>query len=243
MTRIQNMPSGKKAGSLMSSMIRTSFSHNHFVSQLDDDFLIENKKGLFVLKTFIRESIKGSSAEVAKTLDDIIRSNMIEKRLTGFIFLRCETDYGQRRNHGAFLKQSWEVDKHTRRRDFYNVKKLTDTERVVEALFDNGCDRESYKSRIVYFNPKSGIFEAVRFRENSAQHPISNVAGRICDRVCFKGYMSEKEIDPEKCKQMGCTRYAWGREKREVRISELNLPLRMDFYEKDGLVLAEIRGN
>lgn len=242
MAKMPQTITNKEAAQLMFECLSNSFSGRHTVMQKDDDFYIANTKGEFILKTFSKEAIKGSSEEVKKAVEEIILENQDKGIATGFLFLRCFTDYDFRKNHGAFLKQSWDKDK-TGKMDRYNVKKITTLERAVEGLYDSGCNNEGYKSRVAYFNPKKGKIETVRFRENSSLHRISNTIGYVCDWKCIDhSYMQDEQIDHKKCKtEKQCTLYARGRDKREVIITELDLPLRMEAYRKGDLLLAEIR--
>lgn len=229
-------------GKAMYDYILNSFSNRHEVSRQDGDIHIISPKGLFVVKTFSKEAITGSSDEVRKALEEIVKENQAQDIATSFVFMRCFTDYDERRNHGAFLKQSWDKDK-TGKSDNWNTKKITKLERAVEAMYDNGVDREGYKSRLVYFSPKTNILVSVRLRENSPQHWISGTMGYICNWRCVRNlYAPGEMIDHQKCKtEKQCTLYARGRDKREVRVAELSPPLKMEVYRKGGLFLAEIR--
>lgn len=243
MPKTKKQISNAEAVAMMFDCISNSFSSRHEVRQEGEDFYITSPKGQFVLKTFSKELIKGSSEEVNKALEEMVLENQAQDLVTGFVFLRCVTDYEKRRNKGAFLKQSWDVDRKTKDKDHYNVKKLTNMERAVESFYDSGSDSNGYKSRVTYFNPKNGKIESIRFRENSSQHRISNTIGYACDWKCLrKLYKLGDEIDHKKCKtKKKCTMYARGREKREVRITELEPSLRMEVYRKGNLLLAQIR--
>ena len=240
-----------EAAQLMFDVINESFSSSHEVRQDGNDFHITNDDGKFILKAFVRETIRGSSEKVKQTIDYMFRENESKGIATGFVFLRSVPDYEIRRNKGAFLRQSWDfgVNEMTGEDipDHYNIKKLSKIERAVERLYDNGQDRAGYKSRVVYFNPVTKIFESVRFREHSGKNRISKTIGYVCDIKCVKGYYRPEEIDFKKCKTGDngrvekCTLYARGREKRAVKIAGLKKPLRIDVKPHDNFYLAEIR--
>lgn len=232
-----------ESGKAMYEYMLNSFSNRHEASQQGDDIHIISPKGLFVIKTFSKEAIKGYSEDVRKALEEIVRENQARDIATSFVFLRCFTDYDERRNYGTFLKQSWDKDSKTGKSDNWKTKKITKLERAVEALYDNGCDREGYKSRLVYFSPKTNMLESVRLRENSSQHWISGTMGYVCDWRCMRNlYAAGEKIEHQKCKtEKQCTLYARGRDKREVRVAELSPPLKMEVYRKGELLLAEIR--
>jgi hypothetical protein len=222
----------------MFECIRTAFSERtHNVKQFHDEFDITGPKGEFVIKAFTKESIKGSSEEVRAQLEELVRRNTDKNIPMGFIFLRCNTDYAAKKNAGAFLKQSWDRDRNTREEDNFNVKKVTKMEIAIERLYNLGADTQGYKSRLIYFNPKTGRLEAIRLRENSPQHRISNTIGYMCDRRCIlkdpiRKYKPGEQIDFSRCKtEKKCTLYARGRNKREIRGANLNPPVRMEVQE------------
>lgn len=221
----------EQAVEAMFDYVLNSFSRNHKIERTENDFRITNQKASFFLKTFSEESIKGSSEEVKAELENLIKIYHVQGIATGFLLLRCFTDYEKRRNSKGFLKQSWG--------DNYNIKKLARLERAIEAMYNSGTDIRGHGSRIVYFNPKTGDAESVRFME------MPNTDGYVCDWKCIKNLYGQGErIDHERCKtEKGCTLYAKGREKRNIRISELKPPLRMEVYKHGALFLAEIKGS
>ena len=244
------MPDKKKItkANILKSMhesILNSFSNSIAIEQKGDDFYIINKNGYFIIKTFLKETIEGTW-EAKQALEKIINENKSQEIGTAFIFPRSVTDYKARKNLKLvpFLKQSWDKDKKTGESDHNDVKLLADLERGVEKLYSAGKNKLGYQSRLIYFDSKKRKIQAVSFRHDSAEYPLTNVLGKWCEGFCIKGkYDNNEMISYQKCKkEKRCTQYAIGRNKRQVIIRDLKPKLAIDYYTNNqGFLLAKIK--
>ena len=96
----------------------------------------------------------------------------------------------------------------------------------------------------LYFDQKKGKLQAVSFRHDSAEYPITNTLGKWCEGFCIKEMYKEGEmINYQKCKTIKkCTQYAIGRNKRQVIIRDLKTELTIDYCTNNqGFLLAKIK--
>jgi hypothetical protein len=234
----------EEAISIMNNYILCSFNKSFSVKQDEKNSRIlrvenefDNDIKFSEIITIVQETKKDRDDplnSVINSLDEIIIKNSEKKIGTTFLFLRCWTDYNEMENYNlGFLRQKLN--------DNYNVRTLTKLELAVEQFYFNGTNRFGFGSRIVYFDPKKECLQSMNFKDNSLQHRLQY--GHNCINWCKKEYyFDDEKIIHERCKEdFSCTVYAWGREKRIVKINPMRTPLKLEVKKKGNLYLAYIK--
>ena len=210
--------------------IDNSFSNRHRIEWVNDQVAYIEQQGR---KTHLRAMSRSEREDMP--LDEL-RDMVLEQMYlntkaniyTAFIFLRCETDYDTKKNlHIGFLRQKGIKGmprSKARGLDHRNVKSLTKLELVVSDMYNNGVDSFGFSSRLVYFNPKTDGFESVMFQS------VPDAIYKQCmsDRFCMKdSIIIEESFDYSNCKKRGCTKYAWDRDAKVIRLNQMQNPIRI----------------